>query len=65
MYASSSTVAPAVNKRTEKNDLIAAVAYALWEDRKRHNKPDDPLADWCRAEQLIMELSNYRPDNGA
>jgi hypothetical protein len=48
-----------------KNALIAAVAYALWEDRKRHDKPDAPLADWCRAEQLITELSNYRPDNGA
>jgi hypothetical protein len=39
-----------------KQDLIAAVAYALWEDRKRHNRPEDPIADWCRAEELITEL---------
>jgi len=45
----------------EKVDLIAAVAYALWEDRKRQQMPDDPEADWYRAEELIEDLWNYRP----
>jgi len=43
---------------SNRHDLIAAVAYALWEDRKRHNQPEDPVADWCRAEELIRKLSN-------
>jgi hypothetical protein len=52
----------AVNPPASKYDLIAAVAYALWEDRKRHNQPEDPVADWCRAEELITELWNYSPN---
>lgn len=44
-----------------KRDLIASVAYALWQDRKRRNLPDDPDADWFDAEELIADLWNHRP----
>ena len=47
----------------DKRDLIASVAYALWEDRKRHNLPDDPDADWFQAEELISNLWKNRPQS--
>ncbi len=47
----------------EKRDLIAAVAYALWEDRKRQSMPADPEADWYSAERLIEDLWSHRPQD--
>jgi hypothetical protein len=46
----------------KRQDLIAVVAYALWEDRKRHDRPGDAVADWCRAEELIAELWEHSPN---
>jgi hypothetical protein len=61
MSARGSTLAPPeFAPPVEKLNLIAAVAYALWEDRKRHQMPDDPEADWHAAERLIEDLWNYR-----
>ncbi len=44
----------------EKHDLIASVAYALWELRQRRNDPDDPEADWFNAEELVEDLKNHQ-----
>jgi hypothetical protein len=62
MPAGASTLTPPeFPARVEKLNLIAAVAYALWEDRKRQQMPDDPEADWYAAERLIEDLWSYRP----
>ena len=45
----------------DKRALTESVAYALWEERKRRDVPDDPEADWYRAEELVTELWNHRP----
>ena len=47
--------------QTDKRALTESVAYALWEERKRRDVPDDPEADWYRAEELVTELWNHRP----
>ncbi len=44
----------------EKHDLIASVAYALWDQRRTRNDPDDPEADWLNAEELIEDLESHR-----
>jgi hypothetical protein len=49
----------------ETRDIIAGVAHALWVERKRRHLPDDPEADWYRAEQLIEELRSHRPPDAA
>ena len=52
----------ASNESLFENDnhgLIASVAYALWEERKRRNAPDDPEADWFTAEELVAELETH------
>lgn len=56
-----SVTPPEFPPRVEKLNLISAVAYALWEDRKRQQLPDDPESDWYAAERLIEDLWNYRP----
>jgi hypothetical protein len=57
--------------RGKGRELTASVAYALWEDRKRRNLPDDQETDWFRAEELIAELyvieddfESSQPQNG-
>ena len=45
----------------DKRTLTENVAYALWEERRRRNIPDDPEGDWYHAEELITELWNHRP----
>jgi hypothetical protein len=47
--------------QVDKKALTESVAYALWQERKRRNVPDDPVADWHHAEELITELWNHRP----
>jgi hypothetical protein len=47
--------------RLDRRALTESVAYALWEERKRHNAHDDPEADWYHAEELITVLWNQRP----
>jgi len=47
--------------QVDKRALTESVAYALWQERKRRNVPDDPVADWHHAEELITELWNHRP----
>jgi hypothetical protein len=47
--------------QADKRALTESVAYALWEERKRRNVPDDPEGDWYHAEELITELWNHRP----
>ena len=49
------------DSQADKRALTESVAYALWEERKRRNVPDDPEADWYHAEELITELWNHRP----
>jgi hypothetical protein len=49
--------------RLEKRDLVASVAYALWEDRKRRNLPDDREADWYRAEKLVTSICTNGGDS--
>jgi predicted component of type VI protein secretion system len=39
---------------------VASVARALWAARKQRHEPEDPEADWHRAEQLIEELRSHR-----
>jgi hypothetical protein len=46
--------------QAEKRALTESVAYALWQERKRHYVHDDPEADWYHAEELITELYNRR-----
>jgi hypothetical protein len=47
--------------QADKRALTESVAYALWQERKRREVPDDPEADWYHAEELITELWNLRP----
>jgi hypothetical protein len=62
MSARSSTLTlPESSTPIEKRNLVAAVAYALWEDRKRQLLPADPEADWYSAERLIEDLWVHRP----
>jgi hypothetical protein len=44
-----------------RHGLIASVAYALWEERKRRNAPDDPEADWRNAQELVEDLEEHQP----
>jgi len=58
-------VSPQEESSAETRDVIAGVAHALWEERKRRHLPDDPDEDWLRAEQLVEELRSHRPPGAA
>jgi hypothetical protein len=51
----------AASGQVDKRALTESVAYALWEERRRRDLPDDSEADWYHAEELITELWNLRP----
>jgi len=62
MQRNGSSSAPDVSDgAVDRRALTESVAYALWQERKRHNVRDDPEADWYHAEELITELWNHRP----
>lgn len=48
--------------RDGRRELVASVAYALWDSRRDRNAPDDPEADWFNAEELVEDLESF---NGA
>ena len=48
------------NHSIDKRALTESVAYALWQERRRRDVPDDPDADWYHAEELVLELWNHR-----
>ena len=58
MQRSESTSRPdGVASRADRRALTESVAYALWEERKRRDLPEDPEADWYDAEALINGIA--------
>ena len=45
-------------EQADRHELIASVAYALWDARQDRNAPDDPEADWLNAEELVEDLES-------
>jgi len=52
---------PSIVRVGENHELIASVAYALWEQRRTRNDPDDPEADWFNAQELLDDLESHQP----